>query len=40
MIYTHITSQELQKINNPLDLIVKQLKESEKKIKLAPVNNA
>ena len=32
MIYTHVTSQELQKINNPLDLIVKQLYNSEKKL--------
>jgi len=32
MIYTHVTSHELQKINNPLDLIVKQLNDSKNKL--------
>ena len=30
MIYTHVQSADLQKINNPLDLIVKQLQNSNK----------
>ena len=30
MIYTHVRSQDLQKITNPLDFIVKQLEQSKK----------
>ena len=32
MIYTHLTSQDLQKITNPLDLFVKQLEHQQKNI--------
>lgn len=39
MIYTHVQSDAVKKINNPLDLIVAQYKNSQKNVTFISDNN-